>query len=67
MNLYIKKDAVPGTIVGGTKAAVTLFNKKGIEVEQERDGNVRKNSIFTRKFYLPALTDETKAFKIVKA
>jgi hypothetical protein len=66
VNLYIKKDAVPGTIVGGTKAAVTLFNKKGIEVEQEREGNIRKNTIYTRKFYLPALTDETKAFKIVK-
>lgn len=66
VNLYVKKDAKPGEICGGTKAAVTLFNKKGIEVEQERDGNIRKNSIFTRKFYLPALTDETKAFKIVK-
>ena len=74
VNLYTKKDATPGTIVGGTRAAVTLFNKKGIEVEQvtkgnrsEEAGNKRKNTIFTRKFYLPALTDATKAFKIVKA
>lgn len=66
VNLYIKKDAVPGTICGGTREAVTLFNKKGIEVEQEREANIRKNGIYTRKFYLPALTDETKAFKIVK-
>lgn len=70
VNLYTKKDATPGTIVGGTREAVTLFNKKGVEVEQpprdSRDANVRKNTIFTRKFYLAALTDATKAFKITK-
>lgn len=74
VNLYVKKDATPGTIVGGTREAVTLFNKLGTEVEQvlknnrsETAANVRKNTIFTRKFYLPALTDATKAFKITKA
>ena len=66
VNLYIKKDAVAGTICGGTREAVTLFNKKGIEVEQQREGNTRHNEIFSRKFYLAALTDDTKAFKIVK-
>lgn len=67
VNLYTKKDAVAGTIIIATKDAVTLFNKKGTEVEQERDGNIRKNSIFSRKYYLPALTDETKAVKITIA
>ncbi len=67
VNLYTKKDAVAGTIVGGTKQAVTLFNKKGMEVEQERDGDIRQNRIFSRKYYLAALTDATKAFKITKA
>lgn len=74
VNLYVKKDAPAGTIVGGTREAVTLFNKLGVEVEQvlknnrsETAANVRKNTIFTRKFYLPALTDATKAFKITKA
>lgn len=65
VNLYTKKDAVAGTIIIATKEAVTLFNKKGTEVEQERDSNIRKNSIFSRKYYLAALTDETKAVKIV--
>jgi hypothetical protein len=64
VNLYTKKDAVAGTIIIATKDAVTLFNKKGTEVEQERDGNIRKNSIFSRKYYFAALTDETKAVKI---
>jgi len=63
-NLYTKKDAVAGTIVGGTKEAVTLFNKKGVEIEQERDADIRKNLIFSRKYYLAALTDATKAVKI---
>lgn len=64
INLYTKKDATAGTVIIGTKQAVTLFNKKGVETEQERDGNTRKNSVFSRKYYLPALTDETKAVKI---
>lgn len=71
VNLYAKKDAVAGTIVGGTKDAVTLFNKVGVEIEQpERssdDANVRLNTIFARKYYLAALTDETKCFKITTA
>lgn len=66
-NLYTKKDAVAGTIVGGTKEAVTLFNKRGVEVEQERDADVRENKVWSRKYYLAALTDATKAVKITLA
>ena len=71
VNLYTKKDAVAGTIIIGTKEAVTLFNKKGVEVEQitansrsETAANTRLNTIFSRKYYLAALTDATKAVKI---
>lgn len=67
INLYTKKDADEGTVIVGTKEAVTLFNKKGVEVGQEREENTRKNSVFSRKYYLAALTDETKAVKIVVA
>jgi hypothetical protein len=63
-NLYTKKDATAGEIIIATRDAVTLFNKKGVEIEQERDANIRKNSIWSRKYYLPALTDATKAVKI---
>lgn len=63
-HLYLKKDATPGEIIMATRDAVTLFNKKGTEIEQERDANVRKNSIWSRKYYLAALTDATKAVKI---
>ena len=65
INLYTKKDAEEGTVVVATKEAVTLFQKKGTEVEQEREGNIRRNTIYSRKYYRAALTDETKAVKIV--
>ena len=68
VNLYTKKDATAGEIIIATKDAVTLFNKKGVEVEQPPrdagDANIRKNTILSRKYYLAALTDATKAVKI---
>ena len=67
INLYTKQNATKGTILGGTREAVTLFNKKGTEVEQERDANTRLNEIYSRKYYVAAMTDATKCFKIVKA
>lgn len=70
VNLYIKKDAIPGTIIMATRKAVTIFNKKGTEVEQPQrdstDANIRKNTIISRKYYLTALTDERYAVKIFK-
>ena len=67
INLYTSKLATAGTILGGTREAVTFFNKRGTEVEQEREADIRLNTIYSRKYYLAALTDATKAFKIVKA
>jgi len=70
VNIYTKKDAVQGTVILGTRDAVTIFNKKGTEVEQpprdSSDANVRKNTILSRKYYLTALTDERYAVKIFK-
>lgn len=65
VNLYTKKDA--DAIIIATREAVTLFNKKGTEVEQERDADTRENSIWSRKYYIAALTDATKAVKITVA
>lgn len=72
VNLYTKKDATEGTIIVATKEAVTIFNKKGVTVEQitenmrsETAANIRQNTIFSRKYYIVALTDESKAVKIV--
>ena len=70
VNLYTKKDAIKGTVIVATREAVTIFNKKGVEIEQpprdSDDANVRLNTIFSRKYYLTALTDETKAVKLVQ-
>ena len=63
-NLYVSHLATEGTILGGTRDAVTLFNKRGVEVEQAREKDIRKNLIWSRKYYLAALTDATKAVKI---
>ena len=72
VNLYDKRDASDTEICIGTKKAVTLFTKTGTEVEQntkhnrsEDNANKRKNTIFTRKYYVTALTDETQVAKIV--
>ena len=64
INLYDKADATEGEIIVATKEAVTIFNKKGVEIEQERDANTRVNSAYSRKYYVVALTDESKAVKI---
>lgn len=64
INVYTKKDATEGEVIVATKEAVTIFNKKGVEIEQERDANTRDNSIFSRKYYIAALTDESKVVKI---
>lgn len=65
INIYTKKDALTGKVTIATKEAVTLFNKKGTEIEQEREGNIRRNTIYSRKYYIAAMTDETKAVTVV--
>ena len=64
INVYTKQDAVEGEIIVATKEAVTIFVKTGVEVEQERDANTRENAIYSRKYYIVALTDESKVVKI---
>ena len=71
VNLYDKADATEGEIIVGIKGAVTIFNKKGVEAEvitngtrSEEAANKRINTAFTRKYYVVALTDESKAVKI---
>lgn len=64
VNLYDKADATEGEVVVGMRGAVTIFNKKGVETEQDRDKNTRQNTAYSRKYYVVALTDESKAVKI---
>nr|DAX51907.1 MAG TPA: major capsid protein [Caudoviricetes sp.] len=65
VNIFTKKDADKGMVIVATHKAVTLFNKKGVEVEQDRNKDIRENTIWSRKYYLAALTDSTKAVKVI--
>ena len=50
-----------------TPEAVTLFVKKAMEVEQDRNSDTRSNAVYLREYYICALTDATKARKIEEA
>lgn len=50
-----------------TDEAVKLFMKKDIEVEQDRDADKRKNSVYLRTAYIVALVDATKVCAISEA
>ena len=65
VNIYTKKDIPSGECYIATSKAVTLFNKKGVEVEQSRTINTRSNEVVSRKYYIVALTDTTKVVKVV--
>lgn len=62
--VYISKAITAGEAILASKDAVTLFVKKDTEIEQERDANLRKNTVYARKVALVALTDATKVVKI---
>lgn len=65
--VVVSKLVPAATAFVATKEAVTLFNKKENEFEQERNGELRKNTAITRRVALVALTDATKAVKITEA
>lgn len=58
--VYVSKAITGNKAVLATKEAVTLFIKKGVQREAERDANTRKNTEYIRKTALVALTDKTK-------
>lgn len=62
--IHVSKAIPAGTAFVASKEAVTAFVKKGTEIEQERDANTRKNTIFGRKVMVIALTDDTKVVKL---
>lgn len=62
--VYVSKAVPAHTIFIASKEAVTVFTKKGSEIEQERDANIRKNTAYGRKVSLVALTNGTKVVKL---
>ena len=49
-----------------TNEAIKLYLKADVEVEQDRDPDTRKNSVYLRTSYLVALEDATKICKLKK-
>lgn len=62
--VIVTKAVEAGKAFLATNEAVTLFIKKGAEIEQERDANIRNNAVYARKVTVVALTDATKVVKI---
>lgn len=60
MPVYESKAVPDDCAFIATKEAVTAFIKKGVESEQERDANTRKNTLYARKCMVVALTDATR-------
>ena len=65
--VIVSKKVPANTSFLATKEALTLFNKKGVELEADRQKEKRINTEITRKVCLVALTDATKAVKITIA
>lgn len=62
--ITVSKAVPAGEAYIATKDAVTCFVKKGSEIEQQRDADIRLNTVFARKVMLVALTDATKVIKL---
>ena len=58
--VYMSDAVASGTAFLGTRAAVTAYIKKGNEIEQERDANLRQNKIYARNVKVIALTNDNK-------
>lgn len=65
--VYTCKEVSDNTVVIASKDAVTAFVKKDTTVAQERDENTRTNTVYGRNVKVIALTDASKAVKIVVA
>lgn len=63
VDVITNKAVSEGEIEIFTREAVTLFNKRGFEVEQERIPNTRQNLLYNRKTCVVALTNESKAVR----
>ena len=66
VSIYTSNEATEGSPILATKKAVTYFSKKGTEVEQDRESNIRKNTVYSRKYGIFAFTDATQAVRLKK-
>jgi len=65
VDIISKKNQTKGQTEIALTQAATIFLKPGIEADQDRDGNTRLNKMWSRKYYIAALTDDTKVVRII--
>lgn len=65
VDIISKKNQAVGETEIALAQAVTVYLKPGITADQDRDGNIRLNKMWGRKYYIVALTDATKVVKVV--
>lgn len=69
--LYYKQNLPAKTMYVGTREAITVFNKTGVNTEiaarDEQNANKRLNNLFTRKYYIAALTNPNKICQVILA
>lgn len=67
--LYYKQNLPAYTMYVGTRDAITVFNKTGVNTEiaarDEQNANKRLNNLFTRKYYIAALTNPNKICQVI--
>ena len=64
MPIVVSRSVKAGEAYVMNREAVTLFVKKASEVEQDRNPNIRQNTIYGRRVCLVALTDATKIVEL---
>lgn len=65
--VYMTAQLADGEVIIASKEAVTAFISKNVEMEQERNADLRKNEIWARTVALVALTDEKKVCRLAGA
>lgn len=59
--VYVSKLVEDNNIIISNRDAITIFVKKELEIEQDREVNTRTNTYYARLINLVALTDDTKS------
>ncbi len=67
VNIITSKLIADNVVFIVDNSAVTQFLAKSIEIEQVRDANLRKNTVYARTVGVTALTDNDKVVRIAKA
>lgn len=60
VNIYVSNIVKKGEVIVAHRSGVKLFTKSAVSTEPDRDVNERRNWMYARQTYVPALVDGTK-------